>query len=220
MTMMKSKAVLRLYVAAAASVAMIGAICARAAQTPAPTQSPSSAQSRAAGTENGSYFPLALGNWWAYTVKKPSQPYTPTAVMWRVARKEKEASYGPQAYQLSATPVQGDEPTILALRENGIVDPDTGNVLLKNPLATGDRWSDKPSFSPNTYEVVSAGQPCEAGGHRFRDCAVVREVNEKGSLMTLRTYARGVGPVVFVYYKDLDVNKIDSTVTIQSWHVK
>jgi len=213
--MMMSKSLFRLSVATTIGVAMAGIACTGVAQT----QAPASPQSReAGGKQKRSYYPLAVGNWWSYKVKDPRKKTT--TVKWQVVRKEKEADYGPEAYQLTATPVQSDEPTILASRENGIVEPDTGNVLLKNPLQTGDRWSDRSSFSPNTYEVISAGKPCAAGGRRFRDCAIVRERDEKAALVTLKTYARGVGPVSFVYYKGLDEKKVDSTVTIESWGVK
>jgi len=56
-------------------------------------------QSReAGGKKNGSYYPLAVGNWWSYTVSGPSKKTR--TVKWQVVRKEKEASYGPEAYQI------------------------------------------------------------------------------------------------------------------------
>ena len=120
-----------------------------------------------AGWNNrASYYPLAVGNWWLYTVKESAKKKI-TTVKWEVIRKE-EDTFGPHAYQLSSTPAQDDTPTFLAARENGIVDPETENVALKSPLHTGDRWNDQHSVIHARYEAVSAGKACAVGGHRFR----------------------------------------------------
>src|SRR5215469_4299487 len=72
-----------------------------------------------------SYYPLAVGNWWLYTVKEPFKKRTST-VKWEVIRKEEEDTFGSRAYQLSSTPAQDDTPLYLAARENGIGYPGTG----------------------------------------------------------------------------------------------
>jgi len=175
-------------------------------------------------TGEKSYYPLAVGNWWLYTVKEPFKQRTST-VKWEVIRKEEEDTFGSRAYQLSSTPAQDDTPLYLAARENGIGYPGTGTdgILVKSPLHTGDRWKDQRSSEPARYEVVSAGKACVVGGRRFGDCAIIREFTPRlgaSELVSLVTYARGVGPVEYVYYNEHDPKKIESTVTIRSWHVK
>ena len=173
------------------------------------------AQKPAAQAEK-SYYPLALGNWWSYTVKRTSKKRTTVSKVW--VQWSEEATFGPRSYQLSERPVTDDTPFFLGVRENGVVDPETGKVQVKNPLHTGDRWGQ------DAYETVSAGKPCVVGGHRFGDCATVREFSfnpRYGPIGLVRavTYARGVGPVEYVYFNEHDPKKVDSTLTIRSWHV-
>ncbi len=53
----------------------------------------------------------------------------------------------------------------------------------------------------------------------FRDCAVIREVDEANDIASLTTNARGLGPVKYVYFTSFHSDKIDTTMIIRSWEV-
>jgi hypothetical protein len=174
-------------------------------------------QSGSSGDE--SYFPLAVGNWWLYMVR--GQPQSAVrAIRWRVAQRE--LLHGSPVFHLWQQPAQDDEPLSLSRAEAGILEAGTERFLLKNPLRTGDRWSAKSRSlrAPNktdAFEVISCGEPCSAGGHSFNDCAIIREVDEANNVASLTTYARGVGPVKYVYFKSLHSDEVGTTLTIKTW---
>lgn len=175
-----------------------------------------------AGAPTGtSYYPLAVGNWWVYVFGGHSKMVGKT-IKWIV--NQKEVLHEAPAYYLSSIPALGeDEPYILSPVTGGIVEADTERFLFKYPLKTGARWSARAVGSAekaDAFEVVSVGRPCSAGVRSFNDCATIREVNEAIDFVTMVTYARGVGPVKYVYFKGLHSKEIDTTLTISSWKVQ
>jgi len=168
-----------------------------------------------------SYFPLAVGNWWLYMVRGQSQNAVRT-IRWRVAQRE--LLHGSPVFHLWQQPAQGDEPLSLSRVEAGIVEAGTERFLLKNPLRTGARWSAKSRSlrAPNktyAFEVISCGKPCSAGGHSFDDCAIIREVDEANNIASLTTYARGVEPVKYLYFKSLHSDEVGTALTIKTWQI-
>ena len=70
------------------------------------------------------------------------------------------------------------------------------------------------------FEVVSAGKPCSLRSHSFHDCVTIRETDEGSHVFSLTTYARGVGPVKYVYFRDVHFKEVKWTMIIQSWAVR
>ncbi len=68
--------------------------------------------------------------------------------------------------------------------------------------------------------MISSGKACFVGQHSFRDCATIRETDEANNIASLTTYARGVGPVKYVYFKHLHSEEVDTTLTLKSWQVR
>jgi hypothetical protein len=103
--------------------------------------------------------------------------------------------------------------TMLKRNEQGFVEDSTGaqfladaygvrdqkRYLLRNPVATGTKWTNVVSVSSvETYEILAAGQPCEAPGGKWEGCAVVESrnrVQEGVVLVNEMTFAPGVGIV-------------------------
>jgi hypothetical protein len=166
-----------------------------------------------------SYFPLSVGNSWVYSVRGHSQSKT---ITWKVTQSE--IMRGNPMFHLWQTPAQDDEPLSLSEEETGIVEAGSERFLLKYPLSTGERWSVKSQSlrapgKSDTFEVTSAEEACSVGGHSFAHCATVREIDEANNVASLTTYARGVGPVKYVYFKGSHSEDIDTTLTIKSWQV-
>jgi hypothetical protein len=180
-------------------------------------------QNRRADTQNdGSYFPIAVGNWWLYKLGGDSR-VAGKSKKWTVTDSAIENGVG--CYTLSPIPPFGDDaPWELSPAKEGIQECD-GRFILRYPVRIRDRWSYESqrcgaTGKLNQFEVVSAGKPCSVGGHSFHDCATVREIDEPLKLFSLTTYSRGIGPVKFVYFKDLHFKQIDWTLTITSWDVQ
>jgi hypothetical protein len=173
-------------------------------------------------SENGSeYFPLSVGNTWRYALEEHSRPAGKT-ITWRVMQKE--VDHGVLVYHLWPTPAQGDDTLDLCVVHGGVVEWSSERFVLKNPLRTGDRWSDVTNDARvqgklDAFEVMSAGNSCSVGGHSFDDCATIREDDDANSVTLVTTYARGVGPVRYVYFKALHSKEVDTVLTIKSWEL-
>lgn len=168
-----------------------------------------------------SYFPLSVGNSWVYSLHGHSQAAQKT-IKWRVTQKEMIS--GTPVFHLWQTPAQDDEPLNLSEGKSGIFEAGSERFLLKYPLHSGDHWSSlsrslRAPGKSDIFEVISAGKACSVGGHSFEDCVTVREIDEANHVASLTTYARGVGPVKYVYFKSLRSEQVDTTLTIESWQV-
>jgi hypothetical protein len=181
---------------------------------------PSSQASHTSGGKNGSYYPLAVGNWWLYRERGyAGQRVKITRFEWYVDSISEGHAPG---YLVWPRPMEYDDVYLeLLIGEDGsIFESGTKRLLLKNSLHAGERWTSGPADKPAAFEVVSAGRACARGGRKFGDCAVIREADQATDFVTVTTYARGVGPVSYVYLRGLDAKKLDSEMTIRSWHVK
>ncbi|MGO9641176.1 MAG: hypothetical protein ACLP1Y_07730 [Candidatus Acidiferrales bacterium] len=167
-----------------------------------------------------SYFPLSVGNRWSYVLERHSK--IAGTLIWRVTQRE--IIDGIPVYHLWPTPAQGDEPLSLSEVQGGVVEAHTERFLLKNPLHSGDLWSVR-SDTPraigklDAFEIVSAGKACSVGQRSFDDCATIREDDEANNVTSFTTYARGVGPVKYVYFRGLHSREVDTILTIKSWEV-
>ena len=180
-------------------------------------------QTQPSNTKNGSsYFPLSVGNQWQY-ISVRSSTNAASSIKWSVTQRE--LVHGVPVYHLWLTPPEGDEPLNLAEVEGGILEDNTDRFVLKNPLHEGQQWrstshSLRANSKSDTSKVISAGKACSVGERTFDDCAIVREVDEANDIASLTTYARGVGPVKYVYFKPVHSSKVDTTLTIKSWKVQ
>ena len=179
------------------------------------------AASQASHPSKESYFPLSVGNSWVYSFRGDSGLATKT-VEWKITQRE--LVRGSAVFHLWQTPPQGDEPLSLSELETGIAEAGTERFVLKNGLHTGDRWSVKSRSlrAPgklDAFEALSVGKVCFDGRRSFEDCAIVREIDEANDVASLTTYARGVGPVKYVYFKGAHSDVVNATLTIKSWEV-
>lgn len=168
-----------------------------------------------------SYFPLAVGNSWDYSVRGHSQ-FARSGIRWQVTQKE--VVHGTPVFHLWETPSQSDEPLSLAMVPDGVKEADTDRFLVKNAMQPGDRWvaasqSLRAKLKGDSFEVASAGAACTVGGRSFVDCLVIKEVDEANNLGSVTTYARGIGPVKYVYFRGLDFKVVDTVLTITAWKV-
>ena len=76
---------------------------------------------------------------------------------------------------------------------------DQKRYLLRNPIATGTKWTNVVSVSSvEAYEIIGSNQPCEAPAGKWDGCVVVESrnrVEEGTTLVNEMTFAPGVGIV-------------------------
>lgn len=171
--------------------------------------------------KRASYYPLAVGNWWLYTVKDYSEKSVKTtSVKWHVDSSNGRPT---PTFIVSATPPTPENADLKLLDGGGrvISELTTQRTLFADgPLLKGASWSE--SGEKILFEVLSAAKPCTAGTRTVTDCAVIRETNKKSGDVIITTYARGVGPVSFLRFvgPGPDTKKLASKMTIRSWHVQ
>jgi hypothetical protein len=150
------------------------------------------------------YYPLAVGNFWEFQVHASAPHRQESKVVWRVTKAEKNKA-GRTVYQVWPTPMQADdEAMMLAASRLGLEEVSTRNVVLKWPLTAGDHWEGghvREGQPPQTFKVLSVGQACSVASKGFQDCAVVEEIDPSTRLQTITTYAKGVGPVEYKYFR-------------------
>jgi hypothetical protein len=128
------------------------------------------------------FYPLAVGITWSYEVKLLGETRT-------------------------------IDVTTLRKNADGFVEDSTGaqfladtygvrdqkRYLLRNPIETGNKWTNVVSVSSvENYEIVASAQPCEAPAGKWEGCVVVESRNrvEEGTvLVNEMTFAPGVGIV-------------------------
>jgi hypothetical protein len=168
-----------------------------------------------------SYYPLSVGNKWIYEVKEKGKVGKP--VKWEATQKE--ILHGLPAYHIWEVPSEDDEPLSLSVKKDSIAEDGTERILLKFPMIQGDHWSGRIDGSVakkalDSFTVVEIGKPCSVGLQKFDDCLLIREVDDSNNSASLTTYARGVGPVLLIYYKGTHSDQIDTILIIKSWIVK
>jgi hypothetical protein len=164
-----------------------------------------------------SYYPLAKGNSWKYEVHVAGESKIST-VEWRVtsADKTKEGN----VFQVWQFPSQSDDEAMsLHISKQGVVESSTGTLILKYPASAGDSWATtKPTH--RVFRVISSGKPCHVGVIESDDCVVVEDQQDTLKFRTVTTYAKGIGPVLYAYYKKGTTSSTPiSTVELVSYHL-
>lgn len=130
----------------------------------------------------GDFYPLALGTTWTYEVKLLGETRTiDVSTLRKNADGFVEDSTGAQ-FLIDSFGVR-----------------DQKRYLLRNPIATGTKWTNVVSVSSiENYEIVASGQACDAPAGRWEGCVVVESrnrVEEGTTLVNEMTFAPGVGIV-------------------------
>jgi hypothetical protein len=142
------------------------------------------------------YYPLSSGNSWNYAVHTAGSK-TVTHVEWRVTKVDHRPSGN--VYQVWPKPMQADDMAMeLRPSTNGIEEVSSKITILKWPVAVGTEWV---APTRTTFRVKSISAPCRAGAHQYSDCLVVEDFDPRMSLRTVTSYARGVGPVKYEYFR-------------------
>ncbi|MBL8910994.1 MAG: hypothetical protein JNM17_09855 [Archangium sp.] len=128
------------------------------------------------------YYPLNVGTAWNYEVKLLGETRTiDVTTLRKNAEGYVEDSTGAQ-FIADAYGVR-----------------DQKRYLLRNPIETGNKWTNVVSVSSvENYEIVASGQACEAPAGKWDDCVVVESRNrvEEGTvLVNEMTFAPGIGIV-------------------------
>jgi hypothetical protein len=172
------------------------------------------------------YYPLAAGNSWQYTVHPAARGKRDSKIVWRVTKID-PANSGRVIYQVWPTPMQADDEAMqLTVSELGLEDVSSRTLVLKSTLSSGEHWlgaaNSRTRQSRQSFKVTSVGRLCSAGSIRFQDCVVVEELDPGTQMRTVTTYARGVGPVEYRYFR-LRPNASEEplqTVTLDSYKIE
>ena len=161
------------------------------------------------------YYPLAQGSVWTYWVFTGPERRR-SAVEWRVTCTA--TSEEGLLYEVWPTPADDDDDVML-LHESpeGIEETDDGDLILPSSITTGQKWA---AGEERRFRIVSAGQRCNEGPVRSRDCAMVEEEDDATHLRIVTTYAKGVGPIGYKYFRQDagDAGPVE-TVELRSYHL-
>jgi hypothetical protein len=129
-----------------------------------------------------------------------------------------------RSLRFGQTPSDSDDSGMqLQFTSEGLRELGDDFFVLRFPLTKGKTWSVSRHGQDRVFVVVSEGERCAIGKLKFKACAVVRDDDPAAKLRTVTTYALGVGPVRYEYYKMVrDGFAKDETqvVTIVSYSVK
>jgi hypothetical protein len=171
----------------------------------------------AQGSELSQYYPLSKGNSWKYQVSTGSKSERKT-VEWRVtsADNTKEGTI----YQVWPFPSDSDDGA-MSLRMSAQGLEDSSSVIIpKTPIFAGKRWQTAESGHHRTFRVLSVGHPCQAGQITSDDCLSIEDEDDALRFRTVTTYAKGIGPVRYVYYlKNGPSKQPIQTVELLSYHL-
>jgi hypothetical protein len=144
------------------------------------------------------YYPLAVGNVWKYSITKENGTQRVRYVVWKVINSSGDPAS--PIFAVWPTPADSDDTGMqLQFSREGIRELSGDFFVLKFPLQKGNKWS--VSGHDRVFVVVSEGEPCLGGNRKFDVCAVVQDDDHKAKLRIITTYAYGVGPVSYEYYK-------------------
>jgi hypothetical protein len=158
------------------------------------------------------YFPLRIGNWWAYEEVDP-QGVRVSRETWAILPSDAGGQPGEfhlRSHSKRLDPLRGrgnrfEAHEYLRTSAGGLHkryprgrDVAHEVMLLKQPFAPGSRWHD----AQGDCELVSHGRPCAGPKGELPDCAVVVcTLGSPAATVVTSIYAEGVGMV----RQDLDV---------------
>ena len=155
----------------------------------------------ACSQQGSQYYPLAKGNRWTYRVRALGKAGAST-VEWRVTSKK--GSQEGEVYQVWPSPMESDDEAMVLLASTTGIEETTARLLiLKSHIADGETWiSAKTSWSaPHKFHILSAHEPCRVGPVASDDCVRVEDEDNDLHRRTVTTYAKGVGPVRYEYFR-------------------
>lgn len=155
---------------------------------------------------DAAYYPLKLGRSWVYKITSLNPPKWKTSVTWRVnsvARRD-----GFDVFQVWPTPTDLDDiAMMLRIDRGGVRDVIDNLLLIKFPAVVGQKWThQEPDRGDGTrgerrFRIASRGTPCRAAGNQYPDCLVIEDFSSATGLRTRTSYAKGVGPVTYEYFR-------------------
>jgi hypothetical protein len=167
------------------------------------------------------YFPLRVGNWWAYE-EIDARGARVSRETWTIVPGDAEGEPGEfhlRSYSKRLDPLRGrgnrfEGHEYLRASAGGLHkryprgrDAALDVTLMKHPLAAGARWHD----AQGDCELVSHGGPCAGPRGELPDCAiVVCTLGSPAATIVTSTYGRGVGMV----RQDLDVVQLVPTAAL------
>ena len=159
-------------------------------------QTVSLAQSKEGPTEWKEYYPLAVGYTWRYALSSPERHQNET-IVWKVVNRASNEKG--EVFAVWPTPADTDDEGMqLQVTSAGLVEVDHNFYLLQFPVTKARQWT---AGASRRFYVVSEGEPCVSGKLSFKRCAIVRDDDQELHLRTLTTYAYGIGPVKYEYFK-------------------
>jgi len=152
------------------------------------------------------FYPLAVGSRWVYDSNVLGEKGTDEIKLVREA----------EGFVLDSNDSK------LAADAYGV--RDDKRYLLRNPVAIGTRWTNVVSVSSvEHYEIISAGQSCDAPAGTFENCVVVQSKNRVKAGLDLvmeMTFAPKVGIVRIVTELDDGGRRVRQTSrTLVSWTI-
>lgn len=143
------------------------------------------------------FYPLAVGNRWVYDSNMLGEKGTDEIKLVREAEGF----------------IVDSNDSKLAADAYGV--RDDKRYLLRNPVALGTRWTNVVSVSSvERYEIISAGQPCDAPAGSFENCVVVQSKNRVKAGLDLvmeMTFAPKVGIVRIITELDDNGRRVRQT---------
>jgi hypothetical protein len=153
------------------------ALALAACTTPSKTTAPTKPEITA-----GEFYPLSIGVTWSYEVKLLGET---RMIDVTTLRKNGDGFV--------------EDSTGAQFLVDGFGVRDQKRYLLRNPIATGTKWTNVVSVSSvEAYEIIAANQPCDAPAGKWEGCVVVESrnrVEEGTTLVNEMTFAPGVGIV-------------------------
>lgn len=113
---------------------------------------------------------------------------------------------------------------VLSLSGGVISDGDFGHKILVEDKPVGFTWSYKITDNApernglNVFRVTAVGG-CRIPKRIFDSCISIEEINPESRLITLTTYAKGVGPVMYRYTR-IGQTHPASTLVLTDWRIK
>ncbi len=162
-----------------------------------PTCSPQEARNR----DWAKYYPLAKGNVWRYSVTGNSPNAGRKSTTWRVLNTSSDSNG--EIFAVWSSPADADDSGMqLQYASDGVRELSDNFYVLKFPLRKGASWG--PENRLRAFTVLNEGDSCKIGELSFSLCAVVQDDDHQAKLRTVTTYAFGVGPIQYRYFREID----------------